>query len=624
MDLHVIFTVFMAVSMVVFVSSIALSIVISRMRSIKSGNLYEGGFLFSPLQIFLIGFFISAILLYFPISYVGDFANENEALKIIKSIIFAIHNTMKAFLLEADFLEFKEVIMETLKDDYTLSVVYSTYALVFSFVAPILTASFVLMLFNSISTGAKYTLNTAKNIYYISELNEKSIALAYDIKINGKKGLTVFCNVDEKDEEKTDLVDKAKRLGALCFGKDISSINYKAWQKNAVRKFYFIAEDENDNLNKSLSVIKRCRENKNLNKKATECYVFAHSLSSEALLNATDFGNLKVRRINAQRNLVYKTLSDYSIFKNNIPCERGYKLNILIVGFGRQGIEFLKTLCWYGQMNNYELNVHVFDQNPEILSLAKSIMPEIIEYNGKEMEGEPYYNINFYGDTDVSSNDFNEKIKKIGKITTAYVILGDDQLNIETSIKLSTEYARLYKDGLKDLDIFAVVYNAMQNQVIKENSGLNSAVGSGYNITLIGDTTSRYSLESIEMLEDEKVALDCHMKWVTTCDEKTQEKSKRIFEKYEYYRRSSMSEAVHKKARASLKVPNGEKIDRYSSNTVSIDILEHKRWNAYMRSEGFVRGESKNFIAKTHQDLIPFEQLTEEVKLKDLIVSGGE
>ncbi len=613
--------------MALLVASIIGSIVVSKKRKISKDyadlESAEKDFTFSPLQIFLIGFFISATLLYFPLSYAFDFTGESQLLRIVKSFFLAIHNTMRAFLLEADFLEVKESI-NTLFDGETISVVYSTYAMMFSVVAPILTASFVLLMFKSISVTIKYSLNFSKNVFYISELNEKSLALAFSIQkgYSHLKPLIVFCSIDDEDEQQGDLIEKANRLGAICFAKDIISIKLKSNRKNVNRKFYFISENETLNMKQALSIIKTCKDNAKLNVKNTECYVFATNSSSEALLNATDYGNIKVRRINPQRNLVYKTLTDYSIFDNAIEENGVKKINVLIVGFGKQGIEFLKALAWYGQMTGYEITINVFDINPDVYSVARDLAPELIDFNGKRIEGEPYYKINFYGGVNVELADFAEKLKEVGQITTAYIILGNDELNIETSIKFSTEYARLYKDGLKTLKIFAVVYNSLQNKILKDSSGLKSVIGTGYDIKIIGDISKRYSIDSIEMLAEEAEALDCHLKWVSTFEEADQVGEKAKFEKYEYYRRSSMSEAIHKKRRLQLKVQGGERLDRYSSDTVTVDVLEHKRWNAYMRSEGFVCGIKKDFIAKTHQDLIPFEELTEAEKYKDTVVAS--
>ena len=53
-----------------------------------------------------------------------------------------------------------------------------------------------------------------------------------------------------------------------------------------------------------------------------------------------------------------------------------------------------------------------------------------------------------------------------------------------------------------------------------------------------------------------------------------------------------------------------------------IEVLEHKRWNAYMRAEGYVYSgstdkSSRNDLAKMHHDLVDFETLSEKDKRKD-------
>ena len=53
-----------------------------------------------------------------------------------------------------------------------------------------------------------------------------------------------------------------------------------------------------------------------------------------------------------------------------------------------------------------------------------------------------------------------------------------------------------------------------------------------------------------------------------------------------------------------------------------IETLEHKRWNAYMRAEGYIFSgstdkSSRNDLGKMHHDLVDFASLTEEEKRKD-------
>lgn len=45
--------------------------------------------------------------------------------------------------------------------------------------------------------------------------------------------------------------------------------------------------------------------------------------------------------------------------------------------------------------------------------------------------------------------------------------------------------------------------------------------------------------------------------------------------------------------------------------------LEHRGWNAYMRSEGYRYGEKRNDLAKLHHCLVPFDALPLAEQVKD-------
>lgn len=82
--------------------------------------------------------------------------------------------------------------------------------------------------------------------------------------------------------------------------------------------------------------------------------------------------------------------------------------------------------------------------------------------------------------------------------------------------------------------------------------------------------------------------------------------------------------AIHMKARIACGIPGAGKKeeDLTPEERDIIEPLEHRRWNTYMRSEGYVYSgspnkSSRNDLAKMHHDLVDFESLTEEDKRKD-------
>lgn len=91
------------------------------------------------------------------------------------------------------------------------------------------------------------------------------------------------------------------------------------------------------------------------------------------------------------------------------------------------------------------------------------------------------------------------------------------------------------------------------------------------------------------------------------------------FWKYEYNYRSSIASAIHKKMKLMCEIPGASKEleQRTEVEKRQLRELKHRRWNAYMRSEGFTYAEKRNNLAKTHCCLVPFDDLSKEEQEKD-------
>ncbi len=606
------------------------SILLGRVMHAKSLNSRKNftmrrSYLLTPFQVFLIGFFIATATLFFPIYYFDYFATEIGIVKILKSILLSIHNTMRLFVIDGDFDIIKNTITST-NVGSELAAIYSIYGGFLFVIAPVLTAGFVLSFFKNATASVKYFFYPKSDIYIMSELNERSIALAEDILTNpdikGKK-LVLFADVFEKEEEENfELVEQAKRLGAICFKKDITEIGLRPLIFNIDRKFFFVGDDEDENVKQSLILIARCRNKKCYNSKRTHFYVLSNSVESEVLLNSTDNGKMKVRRVRQARNLALDTVRKYSIFNTNIIKDDKKFINIVIVGLGGYGLELLKTVCWCGQMDGYTLNIHVFDEGEGLERRIKSVVPELVEYNHNDIEGEPYYDIYFHDNINVRDQAFLEKLSEIHDISLAYVTLGDDELNIETAMRMRMQFGRDLIEFDRNIPpILAVVYSSIKNATIKSNDGLYSVQGENYDITFIGSMKDRYSLNSIEQSDLEVDGLMVHLYWSLNEPEDKVQVAKDSYEKYEYNRRSSIAQALHIHFREKLGCLYLDDIDRGS-------LLEHKRWNAYMRAEGYIRDplplidkadKAHNDISKTHKNLVPYNELSESEKRKDIV-----
>ncbi|MDE7454106.1 MAG: hypothetical protein K2N22_06835 [Clostridia bacterium] len=614
-----VFIIAFSISLILVIGSAVLGIALKK-SGILGGKTVKKRSVITPYNIFLIGFFAASAVMAFPVFYCFKFNDDGTFLRVLKSVGISIINSLQTFFLNADFMNIKDAVSESGAVAKSWATAYTTYFAALYVAAPFLTFAFILSFFKDFLAKLKYALYSGADIYVLSEINERSLALANDILENGGKGrkLVVFTDVYGEAEENTaELIAEAKKLGAVCLKSDITELRLKRADKNHKRKFYFIGENEDENLKQALELIDRCKGVKNYDNYDTQFFVFANSTESEVFLDSIDNGNMKVRRITEYRNTILNTLRSHSIFKDAVQKGGIKQINLVIIGIGNYGAELLKTVCWLGQMPGYEVTVHAFDKdNAE--EKFKVSAPEFLEMSGKRIDGEPYYNLVFHNSIDIKSSAFCDELSKIDDVTSVYVALGNDELNIETAVKVRTLFGRAnIKSESAIPPVYTIVFNAVKSGIFKQRGGLKSMSGKDYNIEFIDGIGSQFRLEVIEQTALEKEGLNCHLKWSKTSEDIEEDKKK--YEKYEYYRKSSIAESAHKAAMIELGLYG---VDGNGNATEEIAVCEHNRWSAYMRAEGYVYGKKKDDIANTHGDLKPYKKLGEEQK-KDFLVKSA-
>ena len=201
-----------------------------------------------------------------------------------------------------------------------------------------------------------------EDVYVFSELNDRSLALANDLKNHHKNALIIFTDVFEGNDENTyELIERSKKMGAISFKKDILVLSLKCHSKKAAITFFTIGIDETENLNHSLRLIEIYKNREN-----TRIYTFSSRAESELVLSSVDTGKLKVRRISEIQSLIYRLLYEQGqvLFESAKKTDdKNGVISAVIVGMGKHGTEMLKALAWFGQMDGYTLKINAFDKN---------------------------------------------------------------------------------------------------------------------------------------------------------------------------------------------------------------------------------------------------------------------
>lgn len=568
--------------------------------AVRSSQKYKSGQKLTPFHIIFAGVFAAVFTGLLPV-----FVNmlENESLSLIKTVMFCALHSIQVFTINVE----GEWILDHISSfSSVISTIYSAYMSCLFLAAPVLTFGFVISLFQNALAWIRYRMNYWKDVYVFSELNEKSAMLAKDLKEH-HDGLIVFTNVNKDGvDEISELLESAKEIRALMFQEELVSVDFMFHSKNSSITFFVISEKENNNLIQSLKILDRYNDRDH-----TGLYVFSSTVEGELLLSNAKNGKVKVRRVNEVRSLVYRYLYDegHHLFQHAVEEENTKRIHAAVLGLGKVGTEMVKALAWYGQMDGYTVQIDAFDMDPQAKDKFEALCPELMseKYNGVLVPNESYYKICIHSGIDVRTKTFADALGTIGKLSFVFVCLGDDELNISGAANV-----RMLCERLKTKpEIVAVVTNSDEKNALE---GITNYRGQKYNIHAIGDLQTTYSEEVLMGSELERLALERHLKWGREEE----------FWQYEYNYRSSMASAIHMKAKMFCGIAgvNKKEEDLLGVERDALEAIEHKRWNAYMRSEGYIYSgstdkSSRNDLAKMHHDLVDFESLSEEEKRKD-------
>ena len=479
-----------------------------------------------------------------------------------------------------------------------------------------MTAGVILSFFKNFFAYVKCFFHPTRDIYIFSELSEKSLALATDLNRNHKKSLIVFTDVfEENNEENYEIRERVKEIGAICLQKDITTIGRLFRWGSAKIHLFAIGENEVENVKQAFELSRE--DGPFANRENVFLYVFSAEVQSELLMENIPYTKIRVRRINDIRSLVWHDLytSGDKLFREALDAEDGKRcIRAVVVGTGGHGTEMIKALSWFCQMEGFRVEIHALDVAADAEERFSLLAPDLMnpKNNGVYAPGEPECQITFYSGISVDTAAFSRALLEMGAPSFVFVSTGDDARNVRTAVFLRQFYRQ---NHMGNPTIRAIVYDTRSKNAL---NGAKNWKNQTYDIVFIGDLAESYSEEVILRQALEEEALNTHTGYGG---------SEEDFFRYEYNYRSSMASALHRNLRETLGIcyfPDDASLSE--ADRERVEVLEHKRWNAYMRSEGFVYSGSKDSasrddLAKMHHNLVPFEELSEADKRKDSAVA---
>jgi len=551
-----------------------------------------------------------------------------------RAVFGALLETVQVFLASADVRAVADAFESS---SGGLAEVESFYAVALLAIAPLMAVGFLLTFFRTFSSHLHYFLRRRREVNVFSELNERSITLATSIhrrnRTESRKDCVVFTGVPSSGHEPSgELIGQARRLGAACFGSDVLSFPFFHHSKKALLRIFLIGADEGENAAQAVALIEHPAYR---SRNDTHLFVFSSTVQSEIALRHHS-GKVQVRRVNSARALVYDWLwrdaglgpqtttsiirrtSGLDLFENAEPDGEDRLISAVIVGLGDIGLEMLRALAWYCQMEtprgSYRLRIHAFDSDQRAEARFAADYPELAAGSPTGVPVAPgsprwdaFYEIGVHSGVDATDPAFVERLLEIDPMTFVFVCLEDDVWNLRLALRLRRELARA---GLSPQILATSQHSASVRRALAAEARRAENTASLPQMDLIGDVGDLYCFDTILKSEMEWSGLACHMAWAAV-EQKDWEQSQESFWEDEYAYWSSIAGAIHWRARTRLGVSSGEEHHQ------SLMRLEHARWNAFVRGEGFVKGPRDLVVAKTHDRLGPYEDVPTADQGKD-------
>ena len=320
-----------------------------------------------------------------------------------------------------------------------------------------------------------------------------------------------------------------------------------------------------------------------------------------------------------------------------------------------------------------------------VRSLLQFECPDIIRTNRMDVEGESFYDIEFIKGTGFRNGELrrqlndmegrraehSELVDRLLRTDAVVVCRGSDGESLEAAAFFRTAFGRA---GMKP-QIYAAC--ADEDDVLKDINAFENIVtykDENYDIKFIGRRNDTYRYDSIRNTDEESLGFSQHVKWIDVSNLRNPSETKDAdlkrellnYERHEYFRNSSISRAMYLRnvlcdpdkelsaeEAAALAAQNGcadpadensrlewrlrfrpeyeclndpkKPSDRWlcsCANCLRRRAVEHNRWNAYMRVQGYIPSpdgdiNDKRAMAMVHGNLVPFGDLDDAAREKD-------
>lgn len=573
-----------------------------------------------------------------------------EKLSNAEIIFDSLVHTLQTFSMDEDYTAYTAAGKELLTG-MGLALWAEVYGIVNSalgVIAPIMGGALLLDILAGFFPYLRLNFWFRRDKFVFSELNEQAVTLAEDLAarddilalINPRRRqlfkhrpLFVFSDayLDRSNENSSELYSRAKDLGAVCIKLDLAHLRLK-FSRSVT---YFLIHADSKQNTAVLSQLLTDTDSNSLlwpvsqdpENPATRIYVFGQdgtgfSLSKQVCANHADVAKKAlIRPIPDKMNTAFNLMYEAPLFLPLLSTPAGQNKDLYVAIFGSDTLaqELFKTVFWCGQMHSVRLHItlvcddteklerQIGDQCPEILpSCGENSELLRIRPFGEVEYNRPYCDLKFLSvssDSPLSSPETEDLLKK----TNYFIVsMGSDEENLKLTEQLRLLCARAALDaGRSNHPVIApAVSNHNLAQMVRT---LTPGRFEPY-VTPFASMKEQYSFKHVFLSNFTEAAQSTNELYNNRHQENDQDDI--------YKTLSNTARCVHTPYKL-YDLGLLEQVDLTLDSGVRYNIparkltreqdcvfawTEHRRWNAFLRSLGFVRASKAqldNFFPKT-------------------------
>ena len=581
----------------------------------------------APALLFSAGVFCALFVASVPLAI-------SEGHDLVSAAIVAVITTFQAVFFNRDFTGISRQILAITGSHTLLTNLMVLYFAFLHLVSPLLVIGVILSLLKDTTFRLRALFTRGKDIHAFSTLNERTLALAEDMAgTPGQRRMIIFTiPYSQARANRLEWVARAETIHALFLPVDITLLRAA---RKAPLHLYMMDDNPDQNLEQAIALVDRHRHRCN-----TALFVRSDRAADELILDSLDKGVLRVHLIHEPLMVVQRVLDRYPLLPE--PGTQG--IHLLVAGCGKTGYEMLKAACWCGQLPNQPLHIQVVDREADRSR-------DRFAFECPELQlPSPDSNLSVsFLQADIASKAFADLLAGSDPITHVFVALGDDERNLSTAVTIRRLLARqavLSPDphGPRAPVIVAHMESETREAIAET---LSERRGGPMNIHAYGSIRDLYRHDNLVDNLLERLGLAVHLAYsgcLEASDDASrtdQDKATLAYWQQAYEHKSSLATALHLKYKMYAllghlpgmdwaNAPTADMVARYEKALKDSDSfgqqlqLEHARWNAYVRTEGYrvadahatarylkEVGHHKHDLARLHPCLVPWEDLSE-------------